>query len=69
MTNYQTLIDHASSYKCVEEIIKDTIFEISIALAKDLNILDNSLSQSPLIFRVNNPIVMIESRSRTSCHI
>ena len=44
------------------------IIDISTTLAKDF-IASYSLSQSPQILRVDDPILIIQSSSWTSCHI
>ena len=50
------------------EIIENSFFDISTTLAKDF-IASHSLSQSPQIPRVDDPILIIQSSSWTSCHI
>ena len=51
-----------------EEIIENSIFDISTNLAKDF-IASHSLSQSPQILRVDNPMLITQSSSWTSCRI
>ena len=50
------------------EIIENSFFDISTTLAKDL-IASHSLSQSPQIFRVDDPILITQSSLWTSCRI
>ena len=50
------------------EIIKNSFFDISTTLAKDF-ITSHSLSQSPQIPRVDDPILITQSSSWTSCRI
>ena len=50
------------------EIIENSLFDISTTLAKDF-IASHSLSQSPQIPRVDDPILITQSSSWTSCRI
>ena len=50
------------------EIIENSFFDISTILAKDF-IASHSLSQSPQIPRVDDPILTSQSSSWTSCRI
>ena len=50
------------------EIIENFFFDISTTLAKDF-IASRSLSQSPQIPRVDDPILITQSSSWTSCRI
>ena len=50
------------------EIIENSFFDISTTLAKDF-IASHSLSQSPKISRVDDPILITQSSSWTSCRI
>ena len=50
------------------EIIGNFFFDISTTLAKDF-IVSHSLSQSPQISRVDDPILITQSSLRTSCRI
>ena len=50
------------------EIIENSFFDISITLDKDL-IASHSLSQSPQISRVDDPILITQLSSWTSCRI
>ena len=58
------------------EIIENSFFDISTTLAKDFiashsfeSISSNSESQSPQIPRVDDPILITQSSSYTSCRI
>ena len=50
------------------EIIKNSFFDISTTLVKDF-IASHSLSQSPQIPRVDDPILITQSSLWTSCRI
>ena len=50
------------------EIIENSFFDISTTLAKDF-IASHSSSQSPQISRVDDPILITQSSSWTSCRI
>ena len=50
------------------EIIENSFFDISTTLAKDF-IASHSLSQSPQVPRVDDPILITQSSSWTSCRI
>ena len=50
------------------EIIENSFFDISTTLAKDF-IASHFLSQSPQIPRVDDPILITQSSSWTSCRI
>ena len=50
------------------EIIENSLFDISTTLAKDF-IASYSLSQSPEILRVDDPILTTQSSLWTSCRI
>ena len=50
------------------EIIENSFFDISTNLAKDF-IASHSLSQSPQVPRVDDPILITQSSSWTSCSI
>ena len=50
------------------EIIENSFFNISTTLAKDF-IASYFLSQCAQIPRVDDPILIIQSSSQTSCHI
>ena len=50
------------------EIIKNSFFDIPTTMAKDF-IASHSLNQSPQIPRVDDPILITQSSSWTSCRI
>ena len=68
---YGQLSNPDRSFKLVlmrVEIIENPFSDITTTLAKDL-IASHSLSQSPQILRVDDPILITKSSSWTSCRI